>query len=39
MFYAWSFTRTEQGRNWLEHVSVRYDPARRGVELAIQGRF
>lgn len=39
MFYAWSFTQTEQGRGWLEHVSVRYDPNRRGIELAIQGRF
>jgi hypothetical protein len=39
MFYAWSFTRREQGRSWLEHVSVRYDPGRRGVEVAIAGRF
>jgi membrane-associated phospholipid phosphatase len=39
MLYAWSFTQTEQGRNWLGHISVRYDPARRGVELAITGRF
>jgi membrane-associated phospholipid phosphatase len=39
MFYAWSFTRREQGRSWLEHVSVRYNPGRRGVEVVIAGRF
>lgn len=39
LFYAWSFTRREQGRGWLDHVSVRYDPERRGVEVAIVGRF
>ena len=40
MFYAWSFTRTEQRRSWLvEHISVGYDPSRRGAEVTIRGRF
>ena len=40
MSYAWSFTRTEQGRSWLgEHIAVGYDPLRHRVELAIHGRF
>ncbi len=38
-FYAWSFTRTEQGRPWLELASVGWDPERRGVTLALQGVF
>jgi len=39
VFYAWSFTRREQARSWLQYASVRYDPGRRAVEVAIAGRF
>jgi membrane-associated phospholipid phosphatase len=39
MFYAWSFTRSQYGRDWLEHVSIGYDPTLRGIQILVQGRF
>jgi membrane-associated phospholipid phosphatase len=39
LFYSWSFTRTEQGRSWLELASAGYNSEQKGFEVALRGDF
>lgn len=38
-FYAWSQSRVEQGRGWLDSFTVAYDPDHRGIEVAFARSF
>jgi membrane-associated phospholipid phosphatase len=38
-FYAWSFTKVEQGRGWLDSFTMAYDPSRKTFELAFARDF